>query len=76
MKDAAAAGADAFVTGEFHYHDYFESDGMLLAELGHYQSEKCAEQLLADILLRAFPSLDVVKTNIVTNATRYDSFQV
>lgn len=76
MQDALAKGADAFVTGEFHYHDYFEADGMLLAELGHYQSEKCAAGLLKDILNSALPLLEVVTTELVTNATRYDSFQV
>ena len=76
MADALRLGADAFVTGEFHYHDYFEADGMLLAELGHYQSEKCAVGLLSDILSAALPELEVVPTGLVTNATCYDSFQV
>lgn len=76
LKDAIRLGADAFVTGEFHYHDFFESEGMLLAELGHYQSEKCAVQLLADILHASLPQLDVVPTGLDTNATRYDSFKI
>lgn len=76
MKDALAAGADVFVTGEFHYHDYFESDGMLLAELGHYQSEKCTVELLGEIISRELPGLPVVPTSLNTNATCYDAFQV
>ena len=76
MQDALRLGADAFVTGEFHYHDYFEAGGMLLAELGHYQSEKCAAALLKDILEAALPGLEAVQTCLVTNAVRYDSFQV
>ena len=76
MRDALRMGADAFVTGEFHYHDYFESDGMLLAELGHYQSEVCTVDLLSDILISELPELEVVKTSLNTNATRYDSFKV
>ena len=73
MRDALRLGADAFITGEMHYHDYFESDGMLLAELGHYQSEACTVDLLRDILLQELPELQVVTTNLNTNATRYDS---
>ncbi|MBO4476365.1 MAG: Nif3-like dinuclear metal center hexameric protein [Bacteroidales bacterium] len=76
MNNARRLGADAFVTGEFHYHDYFESKGMLLAELGHYQSECCTVELLRDILTRELPELEVVCTSLNTNATRYDSFQV
>lgn len=76
MRDALRLGADAFITGEMHYHDYFESDGMLLAELGHYQSECCTVELLRDILARELPELEVVTTNLNTNATLYDSFQM
>lgn len=76
LPDARHLGADAFVTGEFHYHDYFGTEGLLLAELGHYQSEKCAVGLLADILRAALPELEVVPTGLVTNATCYDSFQI
>ena len=76
MRDAVRAGAHAFVSGEFHYHDYFESDGMLLAELGHFQSERCTAGLLSDILREALPGLEVIKTSLNTNATCYDSFQV
>jgi putative NIF3 family GTP cyclohydrolase 1 type 2 len=76
MRDAMRMRADAFITGELHYHDYFESDGMLLAALGHYQSELCTVDLLYDILTSALPELEVVKTSVNTNAIRYDSFQV
>ena len=76
MRDALRLGADAFVTGEFHYHDYFESDGMLLAELGHYQSEICTADLLSDILKEALPELHVIRTTLNTNAIHYDSFKV
>ena len=73
MRDAVRKGADCFITGEFHYHDYFENDGMLLAELGHYQSEQYTIDLLAELLETAFPALEVHKTSINTNPTRYDS---
>lgn len=73
MRDAIRKGADCFITGEFHYHDYFENDGMLLAELGHYQSESCTIDLLADILGTGCPGLEVVKTSLNTNPTCYDA---
>lgn len=73
MRDAVRAGADCYVTGEFHYHDYFENDGMLLAELGHYQSEQFTIDLLEALLKAGCPSVDIVKTALNTNPTRYDS---
>ncbi len=71
MPLAKALGADCFITGEFHYHDYFESDGMLLVELGHYQSEQYTQDLLKDILQKAIPGLQIQITEINTNPTRY-----
>ena len=73
MRDAVRQGADCFVTGEFHYHDYFENDGMLLAELGHFQSEQYTIGLLADLLKAGCPSVEVVETSVITHPTRYDA---
>lgn len=73
MKEAGRKGADCFVTGEFHYHDYFENDGMLLAELGHYQSEKFTIDLLASVLAAACPETDIIKTSLNTNPICYDA---
>jgi len=71
MPLAKTLGADCFITGEFHYHDYFESDGMQLVELGHYQSEQYTQDLLKDILEKAIPGLQIQITEINTNPTRY-----
>ena len=73
MKEALCKGADCFVTGEFHYHDYFENDGMLLAELGHYQSEKFTVELLCDLLATACPETTIIKTSLNTNPICYDA---
>lgn len=71
MQKALEKGADCFITGEFHYHDYFENDGMLLAELGHYQSEKCTIDLLKDIIGKAVKDVNIISTDINTNPIRY-----
>ncbi|MBO6169933.1 MAG: Nif3-like dinuclear metal center hexameric protein [Bacteroidales bacterium] len=75
MRDAVRAGADCFISGEFHYHDYFENDGMLLAELGHYQSEQYTVDLLCSILEGAFPGLAIIPTDINTNPIQYDDLR-
>lgn len=71
MEAAKAKEADCFITGEFHYHDYFESDGMLLVELGHYQSEQYTQDLLKYILEKALPGIQIKITEIDTNPIRY-----
>lgn len=72
LHDAVCAGADCFISGEFHYHDYFENQGVLLAELGHYQSEQFTQDLLLEYLHKTCPGLSVRKTAINTNPIRYD----
>ena len=74
LRDAIAAGADCFLSGEFHYHDYFENAGLLLAELGHYQSEQFTQDLLLEYLTANCPSLSVQKTALNTNPICYDRF--
>ncbi|MBO4264232.1 MAG: Nif3-like dinuclear metal center hexameric protein, partial [Bacteroidales bacterium] len=62
LPDALRAGADCFVSGEFHYHDFFDGEGMLLACLGHYESEQYTQELLRDIIVTAFPSVPVFRS--------------
>ena len=71
MPAAIAKGADCFITGEFHYHDYFENDGMLLAELGHYQSEKCTIDLLKEIIGKSVKDVNIISAETNTNPIRY-----
>ncbi len=72
LRDAIRAGADCFLSGEFHYHDYFENGGVLLAELGHYQSEQYTQDLLQEYLLAEFHGLEVLRTALDTNPIQYD----
>ncbi len=65
---AIAAGADAFVTADIKYHDYFtEQDRFLLVDVGHYESEFPVAEALRKELSEAFDDLSVSVTNIVTN---------
>ena len=66
LPKAVEMGADCFISGEFHYHDYFDP-GTLLIELGHYESEQFTQDLLKESLERAFPELEIVKTSVNTN---------
>ena len=72
LPQAIAAGADAFLTGEMRYHDYFgHEDELLIAEMGHYESEQYTMDIFAEILHDHFPLLKVVKTTLNTNPINY-----
>ena len=68
---AMQQGADAFVTGEIKYHDFFGYDNMLLAETGHYESEQYTTEIFAQIIRQACPELTIRKTEINTNPIKY-----
>lgn len=72
LPQAIAMRADAFVTGEMHYHQYFGHEQQLqIAVLGHYQSEQYTIQLLQRILAHDLPSLPVCLTSLNTNPIHY-----
>ena len=51
IDDAIAAGADAFVTGEMHYHEYFGHEQQIqVAVIGHYQSEQYTNEIFKTII--------------------------
>lgn len=56
IPDAIRQGADVMVTGDVKYHEYTDSRGkILIADIGHYQSELCARSILERVLRKAFP---------------------
>lgn len=68
---ARSAGADAFVTGDLKYHQFFEGEGMLLCDVGHYESEQFTMHLIHSRLKASFPTFAVHLTGTVTNPVHY-----
>lgn len=65
---AVSKGAQAFVTADIKYHDYFtDTDEFLLVDVGHYESEVPVVYALQKELSEAFEELMVVATDVVTN---------
>ena len=72
ISKALAAGADVFITADLKYHDFFLADGRLvLADIGHFESEQFTIELLADHLAEKFLNFAVLKTSISTNPVQY-----
>ena len=67
LDDAVAAGADAFITGEMHYHQYFGYEQRIqICVIGHYQSEQFTTEVFRDIIAERCPG---VKTEIAETCT-------
>lgn len=69
---AKASGAQAFITSDIKYHEFFDADSeILVIDIGHFESEQFTIELLADILKEKFPNFAVLKTEINTNPVNY-----
>lgn len=72
VSRALASGADVFVTADMKYHEFFDANGqMLIADIGHYESEQFTIALLAEVLEQKFPTFAVLKTTVRTNPVHY-----
>ena len=60
VKDAVKAGADILITGDVKYHDFTSyAQDIILADIGHYESECCSASIFSRILRERFPDLVV-----------------
>jgi dinuclear metal center YbgI/SA1388 family protein len=72
VSNALASGADVFITADMKYHEFFDANGrMIIADIGHYESEQFTIGLLAEFLEQKFPNFAVLKTAVRTNPVHY-----
>jgi len=68
---ARSRGADAFVTADVKYHDYFiEKGSFMLLDVGHYESEVPVVDVMKNELSQAFKDVDVISTKVRTSPMR------
>lgn len=72
LGDAIQAGADFFITSDFKYHQFFDAEGrIVIADIGHYESEQYTPQLLEALLKKKIPNFAILLSNISTNPVKY-----
>jgi len=72
IHKALSAGVDAFITGDIKYHDFFIPEGrILLADIGHYESEQYTKELLFNQITKIFPTFAVRISELNTNSVHY-----
>ncbi len=72
LRDAMAAGADIFITADYKYHQFFDAEGkIIIADIGHYESEQFTSEIFADILRKKYPNFAVLLSNLSTNPLKY-----
>ncbi|MCC8144993.1 MAG: Nif3-like dinuclear metal center hexameric protein [Bacteroidales bacterium] len=72
IKEAIAYGADIFITGEAKYNDYYDVENkILLAVLGHYETEQHTKEIFFDIISKKIPNFAIHFSNVNTNPVNY-----
>ncbi len=72
LTQAKQQKADIFITGDFKYHEFFDAENeIIIADIGHYESEQFTSNLLADIIKENFTKFAVHLTEINTNPINY-----
>jgi len=64
--------ADVFITSDFKYHEFFNTENQLMiADIGHYESEKFTIELISKWLSEKFANFAVIFTETNTNPVKY-----
>lgn len=72
VNAALSSGAQAFITSDFKYHQFFEADqGILIADIGHFESECFIIKRLHNFLNKKFTNLALRLTELNTNPVKY-----
>ncbi|NJB83276.1 Nif3-like dinuclear metal center hexameric protein [Wenyingzhuangia aestuarii] len=72
INAAIAKGADAYITADFKYHEFYKAEGkLLITDIGHYESEQFTKNLLVDYLKEKFRNFAIILSNKSTNPIYY-----
>ena len=72
ISAAKSAQADVFITADLKYHDFFAAeDQVILADIGHYESEQFTKNFLAEYLSKKITNFAIVLSTINTNPVKY-----
>lgn len=72
IKNAIQAGADVYLTADLKYHNFYEAENkLLLADIGHFESERFTKNYIVDYLTKKIPNFAIVLSQINTNPVKY-----
>lgn len=72
IKNAIQAGADVFLTADLKYHNFYEAENkILIADIGHYESERYTKNYIVDYLKEKITNFAIVLSEENTNPVKY-----
>jgi len=72
LKKAIASGADAFVSSDFKYHEFFDAEEkLMIADIGHYESEYYTKEVFFELFTKKIPNIAILFSTVNTNPVKY-----
>jgi dinuclear metal center YbgI/SA1388 family protein len=72
INQAIAAKADVYISSDIKYHEFFDAENkIVIADLGHFETEQFTPELLVEILQLNFPTFAIQKSVVNTNPVQY-----
>lgn len=71
ISDALAAGAQMYLSGDISYHNFFTPDGLMIMDIGHFESEIDITGILFSVIRKKFPNFAVRVSERMENPVRY-----
>ena len=72
LHEAIKQSADVFISADFKYHQFFDAeDKIIIADIGHFESEQVTKELFYELLIKKFPKFAVYLTEINSNPINY-----
>jgi len=72
IHNAINSGADIYITSDIKYHEFYKAENKLvIADIGHFESEQFTKNLLVDILTKKFPNFAIILSQKNTNPIYY-----
>jgi putative NIF3 family GTP cyclohydrolase 1 type 2 len=72
LEEAKKQNADLFVSSDFKYHEFFDAeDKIIIADIGHFESEQFTKDLIYDLLSKKFTKFAVQLSKVNTNPINY-----
>jgi dinuclear metal center YbgI/SA1388 family protein len=72
IQNAISQGADAFLTADLKYHQFYESENqILIADIGHFESERYTKNYIVDFLKEKISNFAIVLSQENTNPVKY-----
>ena len=72
IKNSLDLEADAFITSDLKYHNFFETDNKaILVDIGHYESENHIKLIIKEFLNKKLPNFTILLSEENVNPVKY-----